>query len=47
MITRALAPWLLFLALFLFPVLTAIGVARAEVPAERIARFVAHETIGL
>ena len=43
MITRALAPWLLFLALFLLPAITAIGVARAEVPADAIAPFAAHE----
>lgn len=42
MIVRALAPWLLFLVLFLFPAITAISVARAEVPAE-FAPFVARE----
>ena len=42
MITRALAPWLLFLALFLFPAITALSVARAEVPADTLAPYVAE-----
>ena len=43
MIARALAPWLLFLAFFLFPAITAVGVARASVPPEALAPFVARE----
>ena len=33
MLTRALAPWLLFAALFLFPSLIAAGIARLQTPA--------------
>ena len=33
MLTRALAPWLLFAALFLFPSLIAAGITRAQASA--------------